>query len=228
MLRHVSKPARIVVPVSAERRPRAMCGVRLPRRRAEPHVPIESGWHRLCGGVHASRPPELPREPLTGAERALDRPLAEQPVLHDLPDRLHRGAEAVERPLEAEPCVQAEHAPLLAHHLHHALAFAHGARHGLLAPYVLACVRRHHAHAAMPVRRRADVDDVDIPVCQQLHEVPVRLDVAEPLLLCALQPGRDTVGVRIAQTYQPRTGERQVVGGMGYRSKPYQRARKLV
>ena len=150
----------------------------LPRRRAEPHVPVERLRDLLHGQVHAAGPVELPAEALTAAERALDRTLAEETALDDLADRLHGRAEAVEVALEAEPRVETEDALLGLDDLHHALALANGAGHGLLAPDVLAGVRGHHAHAAVPVRRRADVDDVHVLVGEQLDEVLVALDLA--------------------------------------------------
>ena len=71
VLRHVAKPAGVVVPVAAEGRAEAVVAVGFPRRRAEPHVPVEALGNHLRLVLDAARPAELPREALPLAEDAL-------------------------------------------------------------------------------------------------------------------------------------------------------------
>ena len=178
--------------------------------------------------LDASGPAELPREALAFAEHALDRAGAEESVLHDLPYRLDGRAESVEGVLEPEPRVEAEHPSLGLDHLAHAPSLADRARHGLLAPDVLAGLRGHHALYAVPVRRRADVDDVHAGVVDELDEVPVRLDASPSRLLRRGEPGGHARRVAVGESDQPRSLERKVVRAVRDLAESDQRARELV
>ena len=205
-----------------------MIRVRTPRRGTEPHLVIEALRNRIDLRVDASRPAKLPAETLPSAKRAFDRTLTKHSRLHDLADRLNRRPKAVKRPLKAKPGVEAEDPLLRLNNLHHALAFPHRASHRLLAPNVLAGIGGHDGLHCMPVRRRANMNDIDILVRQQLHEVPIRLDLAPAHLLGAVESGGNTVVKRIAESNQPRAPERQMIVRMRDTAEADQRARKLI
>ena len=228
VLRHVAKPARVVVPVAAEGRAEAVVAVGFPRRRAEPHVPVEALWYHLRLVLNAPGPAELPREALALAEDALEGAVAEKPVLDDLANRLDGSAETVERVLESEPRIEAEHAFLRLNDLANALALANGARHRLFAPDVLDRLRGHHALDAVPVRRRADVDDIDARIVDQFNEVLVALNLAPSALLGGGKASRDAWSVAVGETDESRTLERQVVGAVRDFAEADQRTRELV
>ena len=205
-----------------------MVAVGFPRRRTEPHVPVEPLGNHLRLVLDAPGPAELPREALALAEYALEGAVAKKPVLDNLANRLDCSAEAVETVLETEPRVEAEHALLGLNDLADALALANGARHRLFAPYVLARLRGHHALDAVPVGRRADVDNVDAWVVDQLYEVLVALDLAPAALLGGGKASRDARSVAVGETDEPRALERQVVGAVRDLAEADQRARELV
>ena len=228
MLRHIAKPAGIVVPIAAEGRADAMAVVGLPRSRTEPHVIVEAGRQRFDPEARAARPAVLPAEALAGAGDALDGTVAEKAGFDNLLDGLDRRAEAVEIVLIAEPGVEAEDALLGANDLHHALAFADSARHGLFAPDVLAGVGGHHALDAVPMGRSADVCDVDILVGKQFHEVFVGLDLAPAVLLGLGKALLHAILERIAHADEARTAERKMVGAAGDRTEADERAGELV
>ena len=228
MLRHIAKPAGIVVPIAAEGRADAMTVVGLPRSRTEPHVIVEAGRQRFYPEARAARPAVLPTEALASAGDALDGTVAEKTRFDNLLDGLDRRAEAVEIVLIAEPGVEAKDAVLGADDLHHALAFADGARHRLFAPDVLAGVGGHHALDTMPMGRSADVCDVDILVGKQLHEVLVGLDLAPAMLLGLCKALLHAILERIAHADEARTAERKMVGTTGDCTEADERAGELV
>ena len=217
MLRHIAETSGVVVPVAAESAVGAVLVVRLPRCGTEPHIPVESARARLRLEVDAAGPEELPAEALPGAEHAAHRfaGIADEIVLHHLPDRFNGRPETVERILEAEPGVETEHALFRLHVFHDPLAFADRAGHRLFAPDVLAGARGHHAHDAVPVRRRADVDDIDGRIFQKFYEIGIRLHLAEAVLRGERKPFGNAQEIGVAKSHQPRTLVRKVVAALG-------------
>ena len=230
VLGHVAETAGIVVPVAAERGAHAVVAVRTPRRRTKPHLVVEALRNRIHGRVDATGPAELPAEALADAKHAAHRfTLArDQIILDHLANRLHRRAETVERILEAEPRIDAEHALLGLYDLHHTLAFANRAGHRLLAPDVLPRLRGHHALDAVPVRRRADVNDVHARIGEELEEVLVGLDLAPARRLGALESLLHTVVERVAKTHEARPPVRQVILAVRDHAEADERTRELV
>ena len=205
-----------------------MIAVRLPGRGSEPHIPVKALRHRLRLRVDESRPGELPAETLPDAADAFNRPLAEETGVDELLYRLHFASETVKPRLIAEPGVETEDALVFVHYLNDALTFAHGAGHRLFAPDVLAGFGRHYALHAVPVRRRADVHDIDARIVDKLDEIAVVPDLspAVRLGLDETLPGADVIYV--AQSDKARTFLGEVVCGTGDTAVPDKRARQLV
>ena len=202
VLAHVGQAAAVVVPVAAEGLVHAVSVVGLPGGRTEPHVVVELRGYGLGLEVVAADPEELPREARGAGDRHLERP-AQQPAVDEFLQRLDGRAQTVEGVLEAEPRVEPEDAVVAPHGLDDALALADGARHGLLAPDVLAGARRLDGHDAVPVRRRGDVDDVDVRVGDQVAEVGVGLQGLTKLLLAQLDAALEVTAVDVAHRHQP-------------------------
>lgn len=228
MLSHIAEAACVIIPISAERTMRAVLVVGLPRRRAEPHIPVECLGADFRREVNLTRPVELPAKTLTGAEDALDGALAQNPVFNYLADGLYRRAHAVEAARETEPRVKAEHSALSLDVFHDALAFAHCAGHRLFAPDILACAGRHDRLHAVPMRRSADMDDIDGRIFKKLGEIGIRLDITPAFLLGRFKTLSYVKLIRIAKTDKARALVRKMVVALRDATETYQRTRKLV
>ena len=80
----------------------------------------------------------------------------------------------------------------------------------------------------MPVRRRADVHDIDAWIVYEFNEVLVGLDLAPARLLGGGKTSRNARREAIGETDEPRAIERQMIGTVRYAAEAYERARKLV
>ncbi len=172
--------------------------------RAEAHGVVEVGGHRVGRQVLLAYPEELPGEAGGTADGDLERP-AEHAAVDEFLQRLDGCAEAVERVGEAEPSVEAEDAVVLLHGFHHLLTLADGTRHGLLAPDVLTCLSSLDSHQGVPVRRRGDVDDIDVGVVDEVAEVSVGLDLHAQAVLGLSDSLLQMVGVAIAERHETAT-----------------------
>ena len=208
----------------------AVLVVRLPRCGAKPHIPIESLGAFFGEEIDETGPEELPAEALTRAEYATDRlaGIRNEIILDNLTNGLYGRSEAVERILEAEPRVEAEHSALGLNDLHNALAFADRAGHRLFAPDILAGIGGHNALNAVPVRRRADMDDVNARIVEKLHKVLVRLNLAPTALLGGGETLLNMKLIRIAKADETRTLVGKMVFGTCDSAETDKRARKLV
>ena len=98
---------------------------------------------------------------------------AEQAGADETGERIDGGAEAVEAAVEAEPRVQTEDTAVAADGVGDGLAFGDGARHGLFGPDVAASVQCVNILEGVPMRRRDDVDDVDLLAVDHFTEVKI-------------------------------------------------------
>ena len=80
----------------------------------------------------------------------------------------------------------------------------------------------------MPVRRCADVDNVDILVGEKFHEVLVGLDLAPTVFLRSRKARLNAIDKRIAKADEPRALVRQVVLRMRNHTEADQRTGQLV
>ena len=127
-------------------------------------------------------------------------------AVDELLDGFHRRAETVESGSETEPGVEAEHAPVALNGLHDLLPFGDGARHGLLAPDVLAGLRSGDGDEAMPVRRRGNVHNVDVVALENFAKILVALDA----LAAHFERPLEVIGVYVAHGHETRSGVGQV------------------
>ena len=148
-----------------------------PWRGAEPHVVVEIFRNRFGGLPDAADVSgHVPREACMRADADGQRP-AEKPRTDESRDRFDRRSELVELPVEAEPCVETEHTAVAAGGVHNGLPFAERARHRFFRPYVAAVVERIDVLQGVPMRRRDDVDDVDVLAVDHFTEIEIRLAV---------------------------------------------------
>ena len=150
VLSHVSQAAGLVVPVAAESLVNTMRIVRLVRSRPEPHVVVKFSRNRLRHKIFLSCPEEFPGKARGSGDPHGQWP-AQKPALHEFLKRLHRCSKAIERVLEAEPCVQTEDTAVLVDRLHNFLPLADRACHRLFAPDVLSGAGGLDGHDSVPV-----------------------------------------------------------------------------
>ena len=105
-------------------------------------------------------------------------------AIFEIPQYLPRNVEAA---LKAEPGIQPEDPLVFGHGFFHRLAFVNRAAHRLFAPDILAGLRGSDRDQRMPVRRRGDMDDVDVFAFQHFAEVLVALHVRPRQLKAVLQ-----------------------------------------
>ncbi|OPZ12206.1 MAG: hypothetical protein BWZ10_02103 [candidate division BRC1 bacterium ADurb.BinA364] len=148
--------------------------VRLERRRAEPHVVVESGGNRFGLQVGFPDPLEFPVEARRRAEHDLERP-SQQARLDDFFHIARGHSRSVDDAFEAEPGVDAENPSVAPDRLDHFLAFGDGARHRLFAPDVLAGLGGGDGNRRVPVRRGWHMHDVDVGPVERLAEILVSL-----------------------------------------------------
>jgi hypothetical protein len=139
----------------------------------------------------------LPSDTADGRETDSQR-AAEDTTSDDAPDLAGRTDAIVVRTVKAEPGVHAERDARLLNDAAQGDAFANRARQGLLTPDGLTATGGHGRDDAMPVRRRADVDDVGIREGDDFTEIFGRHRIAATRLLDAVELLLDALGVDIA------------------------------
>ena len=136
--------------------------IRDERRGAAIHVPVQVSRDGLRGEVRLAGPKVYLPSDAADAGEADGQRATEDAAGHDAADLTGRADAIVVGGVEAEPGVDAERHTGLLHDLTQGEAFADRTRHGLLAPDGLTEARGRGGDDAMPVRRRADVDDVRV------------------------------------------------------------------
>ena len=200
VLPHVAQTALVEVPVAAEGAVAAMRVIRDERRGAAIHVPVEVRRHRL-GLELGLAGPEIDL-PLDAADRreANRQRAAEDATGDDALDLASRADSVVIRPVEAEPGVHAERHAGLLDDAAQGDTLADRARQGLLAPDGLAAPGRHGGDDAVPVRRRADVDDVGIGQRDHFAEILGHDRGPAAGLLDAVELGFEVLGIDVTDT----------------------------
>ena len=129
----------------------------------------------------------------------LQRP-TQQATLYQFLQRSDRRTQSVERIRKAEPRVQTEHPPILLHRFHHPLTFANRTSHRFFTPNVFPCFRSLHRHDTMPMRRRRDMDNIDIRIQNQIAEIMISRNLLFHQVLTQFQ----MFLVYVAHRYQAR------------------------
>ena len=202
VLPHVRKAAAVVIPIAAEGLVHAVFVVGFVGRGAEPHVVVQFGGDALRPEVLLADPVEFPGEARGARNGHFQRP-AQHPAVDEFFERFDRRPQPVEGVLEAEPRVEAEDAVVALDGFDHAAALADGARHGFLAPDVLARARGFDGHDAVPVGRRGDVHDVDVGVGDQVAVVFVGLERLVEFLVSQFDGRTEMSSVDVADGHQP-------------------------